>query len=174
MSQETQIFTFLLNNPNVKPKEIADALGFPRPSVRRVLFTFRKKMIVSKPRKNLTSNILKTTKAIEFEEDIEFEEKEEEEEIEDFYVKTLKTSGYRKNLVASTWEETKGGKESRFKELKKRMEEFAQIKKISIDDLGYSNVLQHTEPIIAPEFDLLRRAEMANGNFRLGIEVHTE
>jgi len=96
---------------------------------------------------------------------------------DDFYVKILKTgaSGFHaKKIVASTWEHSEGEKDSRFKELKKRMEEFAELDHIPIDDFGYSNVLQDTEPFDIPEFDINERATESNGNNRLGIEVHTE
>ena len=54
MTQLNTIFSFLLKNPNLRPKEIAEKLGIPAPSVRRVLHTLRVKNAVSKPKKDFT------------------------------------------------------------------------------------------------------------------------
>ncbi len=153
MTQKTSILSFLLKNPNSRPFQIAKALGFPAPSVRRELFELRQDNRVSKPRKNFTVSILrKTIDEIKF---------QKPEEIEVFYVKVLKTGNsglWSRNLVASTYEDKENP--DRFKELKKAMEEYAQLDQIPIGDLGYSNNFQDTEPIDTPEFP--------------EIEVHTE
>lgn len=54
MSQRNSIFSFILDNPNLRPKEIAEALGFPAPSVRRTLFQLRSEGALSKPKADFT------------------------------------------------------------------------------------------------------------------------
>lgn len=66
MTQKADIFSFLLKNPNLRPIEIAKSLGFPAPSVRRVLHTLRQSNIVSLPKKDFTSRILSTRQAGDF------------------------------------------------------------------------------------------------------------
>ena len=95
MTQKTQIFSYLVKNPNSKPAKVAKALGFPQPSVRRIFHTLRQENILTKPIKEKTAKIkqniesklfeekIKFEKVIEFEEEIEEEFEEIEEELEE-------------------------------------------------------------------------------------------
>ena len=95
MTQKTQIFSYLVKNPNSKPAKVAKALGFPQPSVRRIFHTLRNENILTKPIKEKTAKIkqniesklfeekIKLEKVIEFEEEIEEEFEEIEEELEE-------------------------------------------------------------------------------------------
>jgi Mn-dependent DtxR family transcriptional regulator len=96
LTQQTDIFSFLLKNPNARPIEISKKLKIPAPSVRRAIFTLRKEKILSKPvitgKNKGTVKIRQTKKAKSFLElikkvkpkpkeiEIEIEEEEEEEE----------------------------------------------------------------------------------------------
>ena len=62
MTQESRIFSYLINNPNKKPSQIAEVLGIPNPSVRRALFGLRKKGLITKPIKKDFKKDDKTTK----------------------------------------------------------------------------------------------------------------
>jgi hypothetical protein len=166
LTQKTDIFSFLLKNPNARPIEISKKLKIPAPSVRRAIFTLRQEKILSKPimtgKNKGTVKIRQTKKAKSFLElikkvkpkpkEIE-EEKEEEEEEEEFYTKILKTGAsgkHEKNLVASTWENKKNP--LRFKELKKALLDFADLNKIRTKDLGYENNKKLNEPLDIPQF----------------------
>ncbi len=65
-TQKSIIFSFLSKNPDSTPKEIAQSLKFPSPSVRRVLFTLRQEGIVSKPNPLHTAEVLSNKKARQF------------------------------------------------------------------------------------------------------------
>jgi DNA-binding Lrp family transcriptional regulator len=166
LTQQTEIFSFLLKNPNARPIEISKKLKIPAPSVRRAIFTLRKEKILSKPvitgKNKGTVKIRQTKKAKSFLElikkvkpkpkEIEIEIEEEEEE-EEFYTKILKTGAsgkHDRNLVASTWENKKNP--LRFKELKKALLDFADLNKIRTKDLGYENNKKLNEPSMIPKF----------------------
>ena len=51
-TQKTRIFSFLLKFAESRPKDIAEALGIPGPSVRRALWELRQVKAVSKPKKD--------------------------------------------------------------------------------------------------------------------------
>ncbi len=165
MTQATRIFSFLVNNPLTRPKDIANRLKIPQASVRRALFNLRQKNIVSRPRKDFTASIkLFSIESIRFrqEHDLETKEKPIAKQISElFWTKILKTGNseiWDKDIVASTWEH--GESPKRFDELKKAILEFGDLERIRIGDLGYSRISRKTEPDFIPEFP--------------EIEVHTE
>ena len=162
MTQKTDIFTFLLKNPNARPAEISKKLKIKPESVRARLFELRAEKIVSKPikkgKKQGTSKIRQTKQAKSFLELIKITKpkpKEIEIEIEEieYYTKILKTGASAKhdrNLVASTWENKK--KPLRFKELKQALLDFADLNNIRTKDLGYERNKKLNEPSMIPEF----------------------
>jgi hypothetical protein len=160
LTQKTDIFSFLLKNPNARPIEISKKLKIPAPSVRRAIFTLRQEKILSKPimtgKNKGTVKIRQTKKAKSFLElikKVKPKPKEIEEEEEEFYTKILKTGAsgkHEKNLVASTWENKKNP--LRFKELKKALLDFADLNKIRTKDLGYENNKKLNEPLDIPQF----------------------
>jgi hypothetical protein len=160
LTQKTDIFSFLLKNPNARPIEISKKLKIPAPSVRRAIFTLRQEKILSKPvitgKNKGTVKIRQTKKAKSFLElikKVKPKPKEIEEEEEEFYTKILKTGAsgkHEKNLVASTWENKKNP--LRFKELKKALLDFADLNKIRTKDLGYENNKKLNEPSMIPKF----------------------
>ena len=84
MTQKTQIFSYLVKNPNSKPAKVAKALGFPQPSVRRIFHTLRNENILTKPIKEKTAKIKQNIESKLFEEKIKLEKVIEfEEEIEE-------------------------------------------------------------------------------------------
>ena len=70
MTQKTDIFSFLLKNPNARPAEISKKLKIKPESVRARLFELRAEKIVSKPikkgKKQGTSKIRQTKQAKSF------------------------------------------------------------------------------------------------------------
>lgn len=113
MTQKASIFTFLLKNPNVRPIDIALALDIKPPSVRRALFELRKLMIVSKPRKDQTSNIRETIQTEDFEVELQQKKKIKLEEPRIFWRKIVKTSASERRtskrirIWALTYEDNK-------------------------------------------------------------------
>lgn len=160
MTQKTDIFTFLLKNPNARPAEISKKLKIKPESVRARLFELRAEKIVSKPikkgKKQGTSKIRQTKQAKSFLELIKITKpKPKEIEIEEieYYTKILKTGAsakHDKNLIASTWENKKNP--LRFRELKQALLDFADLNKIRTKDLGYENNKKLNEPSMIPEF----------------------
>ena len=67
MTQKDLIFSFLLKNPNARPKDISKSLNILSPSVRRAIFQLRKEKILSNPvktgKKKGTVKIRKTKQA---------------------------------------------------------------------------------------------------------------
>jgi predicted transport protein len=134
LTQQTDIFSFLLKNPNARPIEISKKLKIPAPSVRRAIFTLRKEKILSKPvitgKNKGTVKIRQTKKAKSFLElikkvkpkpkeieiEIEIEEEEEEEEPPTIYRKILKIgascAGKFKLIFAITFEDNEENRES--------------------------------------------------------------
>ena len=121
MTQETDIFSFLLKNPNARPSEISKKLKIPSASVRRAIFTLRQKKILSKPiitgKKKGTVKIRQTKKAKSFLQLIKKvkpkpkpKEIEEEEEPITIFKKTLGVTlycqGLEKNFKAVLFEST--------------------------------------------------------------------
>lgn len=160
MTQKTDIFTFLLKNPNARPAEISKKLKIKPESVRARLFELRAEKIVSKPikkgKKQGTSKIRQTKQAKSFLELIKITKpKPKEIEIEEieYYTKILKTGAsakHDKNLIASTWENKKNP--LRFRELKQALLDFADLNKIRTKDLGYENNKKLNKPSMIPEF----------------------
>ena len=130
MTQQTDIFSFLLKNPNARPIEISKKLKIPAPSVRRAIFTLRQEKILSKPimtgKNKGTVKIRQTKKAKSFLElikkvkpkpkEIEIEEEEEEEEPTIIYQKILKigasSGGKFRKIYAVTYEFNDENRES--------------------------------------------------------------
>lgn len=54
MTQRNLIFSFIQDNPNLRPIEIAKILDIPAPSVRRAIFHLRKELALSLPNKQFT------------------------------------------------------------------------------------------------------------------------
>ena len=122
MTQKTDIFSFLLKNPNARPSEISKKLKIKPESVRARLFELRAEKIVSKPikkgKKQGTSKIRQTKQAKSFLElikKIKPKPKPKEIEIEEeklitIFKKTLGVTlycqGLEKNFKAVLFEST--------------------------------------------------------------------
>ena len=99
MTQKDTILQFLSKQKfDVRPRDIANALNIPKPSVRRALFNLRNDALVSKPRENRRVEILAMGEVItskkEIDEKVKELEEEEEEEPEIFRREIVKVLVY--------------------------------------------------------------------------------
>ncbi len=158
ITQSSKIFSFLIDNPNSRPMEIANKLKIPAPSVRRALTALRKNKIVTKPNKYGSGKfgqvkVRRTKAAKKFSKDVI--EAHQSFEIK-YWIKILKTGNSnesnRTDLVASTWEFKKGIGDSRRTELKLKLEREYGITNLKGRDLNYSRYFMINEPTQIPQF----------------------